>query len=257
MMPKWLAQLIGSCVASGDFRTTVYRCVVQTMLLQQPVALVGDKISGSNNISFFAPYNYRAGRSIAGINGNSDGSLCMPHIKGKMQYGHLTCNASGLTSDAYPEPQDKRLYKQWGANDSLLNRFRDQAKCYLTESEPVKDGDFAHEAICKRFKPFNICSLWAFKSTNKPLGKGPDGKPIYLWTRNRRDQWAHNMSVVGCAVYKGRHYILIENSWGNFHDGNRIFAIELSEFAAWLRDAECQTVGNIDLEDNPSPYPET
>jgi hypothetical protein len=249
LQPQWLKQLIGSCVASGDMRTTAYRMVAEVFVFNDPEELPGFEFSGRNSLAFYAPFSYRAGRKLAGINGNSDGSLCLPHIRGKMQFGHLPCDAQGLQADAFPEPQSQSDYKRWGANDTLLNQFADQAAPFkLLESEPVKDPDDSKVLIVEHLKPQNICSMWGFRSTNKPLGKDPEGNTIYQWTRS--GQWAHNMSVVGFVQINGVWYVIIENSWDKYHNGSRMFGVEINEYAKWLRQAECQSVGEIDLKDN-------
>jgi hypothetical protein len=249
IQPNWLRQLIGSCVASGDMRTTAYRMVAEVFVFHDPEELPGTQFSGTDSLAFYAPFSYRAGRKLAGINGNSDGSLCLPHIRGKMQFGHLPCNASGLQSDAFPEPQSEATYKRWGANDTLLNQFASQAASFkLLESEPVKSVNDIHTLICQHLKPANICSMWGFKTTGKSLGKDPTGKTIRQWSRS--GQWAHNMSVVGHVSKSGTDYVIIENSWGGYHDGSTCFAVEASEMDRWLKQAECQSVGEIDLNDS-------
>lgn len=249
MTPDWLRQIIGSCVASGDFRTTVYRMAAEVFLLNDPEEVPGTKLSGKESIAFFAPFSYRAGRREAGINGRSDGSLCLPHIRGKMKFGHLPCNTPGLESDAFPEPQRGDTYKDWGADNRLMDRYLEQAgKFKLLESEPITTVEGLHEILCTHYKPANICSMWGFKSTGRKLGKDAEGKTISQWTRS--GQWAHNLSVVGCVTHNSKQYFIIENSWENYHDGSKCFAVEENEMARWLKDAQCQSVGEIDLADN-------
>ena len=249
LQPSWISQKIGSCVASGDMRTTAYRMVAEVFVFNDPEELPGHAFSGRESIAFYAPFSYRAGRKLAGINGNSDGSLCLPHIRGKMQFGHLPCNAANLNADAFPEPQSQGDYKRWGANDTLLDQFAAQAASFkLLESEPVKTTDDIHTLICEHLKPANICSMWGFKTTGKSLGQDANGATIKQWSRS--GQWAHNMSVVGHVRKGGTWYVIVENSWGNFHDGSTCFAVEAEEMDRWLRQAECQSVGEIDLKDN-------
>ena len=254
--PDWKAQLIGSCVASGDMRTTSYRMLSEVFLLNDPENLPGIDIEGRDSLAFFAPYSYRAGRREAGINGMSDGSLCLPHIKGKMKYGHLPCSVTRLRSDTFPEPQNTRTYKQWGSDNRLMNTFLEEAGRFkLLESEPVRTPEDTFELITEHFKPMNICSMWAFRSVRKLDGRDTNGRNVYLWSRSR-ERWAHNMSVVGVLKLKGIWYAVIENSWANFHNGNQIFLVEFDEFARWLQQAECQSVGEMDLSDNGPAFPE-
>lgn len=249
IQPNWVAQKIGSCVASTHLRTTAYRMVAEVFVFNDTEELPGTKLNGVDSLGFFAPFNYRAGRKLAGINGNSDGSLCLPNIRGAMQFGHLPCNTAGLQSDAFPEPQSEATYRKWGANDTLLNQYASAAAPFkLLESEPVKTPDDSKTLIMQHLKPQNICSMWGFKSTKKKLGNGPDGKPIYQWTRS--GQWAHSMSVVGVVQFGGVWYVIIENSWDDYHDGSQMFAVEFNEYDRWLKQAECQSVGEIDMTDS-------
>lgn len=256
--PSWRPQLIGSCVASGDKETTAARCLAEVFLFNQAESLPGSALTGENNLSFFAPFNYRAGRKLAGINGMGDGSLCMPHIRGKMQFGHLPCNTPGLQSDAFPEPQMQTSYKLWGANDQLLNQHADSAKKFvLLESEKVRTPQDMFTLHTEHFKPANICSDWAFKRGAKhPSWRLADGSPVYIWERDTRNQWAHNMSRMGYVVVSGARYAIIKNTWGPFHDGRDWFVISETTDEAWLRKAECQTVGDMALAGNPPAWPQ-
>lgn len=253
----WLRQLIGSCVASGHMRTTAYRMVAEVFLLNDPESLFGTTIVGPDNIAPFAPYHYRSGRKFAGINGNSDGSTCGGQIKGAMADGHLMCSTPGLQSDTFPEPQNQSLYKQWGANNTLLDRFKDQGKKYvLLESSKISNSEDAKTAIVDGKKPANICSMWSFvPDYQHPTWKDEQGQPVWIWKRGR-EPWAHNMSVIGYVIVNGRAYAIVENSWAEYHKGRRWFAIPIDLLDDWLPSAECQTVGEIDMSDNAPPWPE-
>lgn len=246
----WLRQLIGSCVASGDMRTTTYRMLAEVFLLNDTESMIGKSMAGRTAMAFYAPYNYRAGRKFAGINGRSDGSLCLPHIRGKMTYGHLPCSVTTLKSDRFPEPTNQSLYKDWGANDSLMNRFTDEGKKYLlTESEKVTSAEDAKVLLMEHFKPMNICSMYAFEPTSTRLDAG-DSQGKYVLYRRSRQSWAHNMSIVAVLKINGKWYATVENSWGTTHSGRRYFIIELDLLDSWLRNANCHSVGDIDLPDN-------
>lgn len=251
---KWLPQLISSCVASGDMRTTVYRMLAQVYLLNDPEHLPGINTEGRNSMAFFAPYNYRAGRREGNIRGRRGGSLCLPHIRGKMKYGHLPCNTPGLESDTYPEPQSTSDYTQWGRNNRKMNQFVSAAsKFLLLESEPINHIDSQETTILDHFKPSNICSNWAFKPDYRhPTWRDEYGDAIWIFTRDHDDEWKHNMSVVGFVTVNGVDYVIIENSWGQIHKGKRWFTITADEYSTWVRhnSSVVQTVGEIDLEDN-------
>jgi hypothetical protein len=255
--PDWLPQLIGSCVASGDKETTAARMLCEVFLFGEAESIPGGTTNTFDNLSFFAPFNYRAGRKLANINGMGDGSLCLPHIRGKMQFGHLPCDVYGLTSDAFPEPQNQSLYKQWGASDKLLSQFAAEAGKYkLLESEKVTNPDQLWTLHAEHYKPANICSDWAFKrGPQHTEWRTRDGKPVYIWVRDTRDSWAHNMSRMGYVEVNGKRFAIIKNTWGPYHDGRPWFVIDQDTDEAWLKSAECQTVGNIDMKDNPSVWP--
>ena len=253
----WLAQLIGSCVASGDVRTTTYRMMTEVYLLNDPESLPGEDLSGRKGMCFFAPFNYRAGRREAGINGFSDGSLCLPHIKGKMKYGHLPCSTPGLNSDAFPEPQDTSTYKEWGAKNTLMDQFASEASRYaLLNSEKVTDTSDATFLMTELFQPFNICSSWSFVPDYEHLSWDITGKRVWIYKRGRQP-WHHNMSVVGIVEVGGKWFVIIENSWGNAHKNGTFFVITIELFGEWLKSAQCQSVGEIDLSDNESAWPES
>jgi hypothetical protein len=252
--PAWLPQLISSCVASGDMRTTLYRMLAEVFLLNDPETLAGTELDGRKSFAFFAPYNYRAGRREANIRGRKGGSLCLPHIRGKMKYGHLPCDTPGLVSDTYPEPQSENLYTTWGRNNRLLEQHRSSALPYLLlESEPINDIDSQRDTILEHFKPANICSNWAFKPDYQhPTWRDEFGDPVWIFTRDHDDDWQHNMSVVGFILVSGVWYVVIENSWGSVHKGRRWFCITADEYSSWVhhKSSVVQTVGEIDMADN-------
>ena len=251
----WLAQIAGTCVESGSFRTTVDRGMAEVFLLNDTESLPGSEMATVDNLAFFSPYSYRAGRREAGIDGNGDGSLCLPHIRGKMKFGHIKCDVAGLNSDAYPEPQNVSLYRKWGADNRLMDQFQGGFK--LMESEPVSSFDSAKTLLTEHFKPMNICSMWAFKSTGKRIGSDAAGRGLFHWTRDRGDEWAHNMQVIGALKdASGKWWIDIDNQWKFYHDGNTGFLVSADEFDVWGRDAEIQSVGELDLEDNQGAFPE-
>jgi hypothetical protein len=230
--------------------------MAEVFLLNDPEQLPGIDASGTDAFAFYAPFSYRAGRREAGINGNMDGSLCLPHIRGKMKFGHLPCSTAGLQSDTFPEPQDQRYYKRWGADNRLMDQYVAAAgKFKLLESEPVKEAGASQDLICEHFKPHNICSMWGFRSSQQVQVQDANGSNLFQWTRDS-EPWAHNMSVVGCLEFRGTTYFDIENSWSNFHNGNQNFLVEMNEYDRWLRDAECQSVGEIDMADNAPAFPE-
>lgn len=249
----WLAQIVGSCVASGGMRTVSYRMLAEVFLLNDPEELPGIDIEGTDAFAPFAPYSYRAGRKRGGLN-SGDGSFCSVHIEGQMQDGILFCN-SGVQSDAYPEPQSASLYRKWGNSNSLLDEWRPKASAVKqTETEEVEDIDTIKELLVTHHKPLNICSMWGFApSHNHPTWKLANGDPVVIYKRS--GQWAHNMSVVGCVDVDGDWFVIIENSWGmRAHKNGAWFAVPLDTvMKSWISQASCFSVGEIDLPDQKPP----
>lgn len=252
----WLAQTIGSCVQSGYMRIATRRSLLEVFLFGETEDVLGTELTGLNNIAHFAPYSYRAGRKKGGINGNMDGSFCSAHIEGVLDYGMIPCNTPGLESDSFPEPQSSRTYKQWGANDTLLNKFADVGrKMKLLESEKITNIDDHWSALVDHQKPQMICSDWAFKpSKQHPTWKLANGDPVWIYTRDRATSWAHNMSLDGALIHSGDKFTLVDNSWGmDAHKNGPYFVIEADETVRWIKDAEVATIGDIDLPDSGNP----
>jgi hypothetical protein len=63
------------------------------------------------------------------------------------------------------------------------------------------------------------------------------------------------MSRMGYIKLGGQRYGIVKNTWGPFHDGRNWFVIDEQTDESWLRQAECQTVGDIDMKDNSSVWP--
>ena len=256
----WRAQIIGSCVASGGMIATVGRCLVEAFLVQQPEQLFGNEWIGPDNFAPWAPANYRAGRDRGGLNGNMDGSFCAPHVQGEMEYGYLMCNVvkegEGYNDDWFPEPQSGSTYRQWGANNRLIDKYENTVKAKLLESEKVVDADESVKLQTVHFKPHQICSSWGFAPTETIAGWTWMGQPVYQY--RRRGSWAHNMTVYGAVKVNGQWWVMIRNSWGmDAHKNGCWFAVSIEDYAAWLRQAEVMSKGDIDLPDiefgNPFP----
>lgn len=251
----WLAQIIGSCVESGFLRGASWRTMIEVFLLNDPEELFGTTIVGTNNIAHFGPYSYRAGRKIAGIN-RGDGSYCSAHIRGAKEYGMLPCSTPGIVSDAFPEPQSASLYRKYGNSDQILTDFGSVGRLYrLLESVKIDDAEFGKTQLVEGFKPFMVCSNWAFKPSHEhPTWKLRDGSPVWIYTRNRLDSWAHNMTIAAFVLVGGKWYVIVYNSWGKrAHKNGHWFVITFDEYADWVRSSEQMTIGEIDLKDNETP----
>jgi hypothetical protein len=253
--PRWLAQIIGSCVASGGMRACTLRTLVEVVLLGEPEETLGGLMVGRDNINHFAPYSYRAGRKIGGLN-RGDGSFCEAHIQGLMQYGFLPCDTGDLDSDTFPEPQSASDYRRWGNSDALLNRFAPAAQKYdLVTSSHVKSADDWIAACKDRFETAMICSMWAFAPAQQhPTWRLANGQPVWIYRRNPRDSWAHNMTLCGYIQHGGKWYVKVLNSWHeSSHKNGFWFVIPIEEFARWIPSAQSQTIGDLALRDSSSP----
>lgn len=249
---NWLAQIIGSCVGSSFMRGATHRTLWESFVLGDPEEIWGTRLVGTNNVAPFAPYGYRAGRKIGGLNGG-DGSFCSAQIRGAQQYGILPCSANGLVSDAFPEPQSASTYRRYGNSNQFLDQFAPAAARHkLLETEKVSNASDAKTLICEHFKPLQICSMWAFRPDHtSPTWRLSDGQSVVIYQRDRSSSWAHAMMVNGIVGVDGRWYAIVQNSWGmRAHRNGDWFAIPLELFDQWLRDAECLSIGDIELTDN-------
>jgi hypothetical protein len=248
---RWLKQLIGSCVGSAGMRCTARRMLWESFVLGDAEEIFGTKLPTRDSFAPYAPYHYRAGRKIGGLN-SGDGSFCSAQIKGMKEYGLLPCSTPGLVSDAFPEPQNTRTYREYGNSDAFLNNFAPVAKNFrLLESEKVRDAGTLKELITEHFKPVEICSMWAFTPDyTHPTWKLADGSPVVIYKRDRRTSWAHAMSLIGVVEHGGKWFAIVENSWGNAHRNGTWFAIPLDLADTWLGDAEAMSIGDIEMKDN-------
>lgn len=252
---KWLRQIIGSCVGSGYIRAAARRALIEVHLLNQPEEIPGSDLITEDNLAFYGPFGYRAGRSIAGIN-RGDGSYCSAQIQGAQRYGNLPCWAPGLKTDAYPEPQSASLYRQYGNSDQILTDHAELAAQYkLLTTSKITNADQGKEILTTRFEPFMICSNWAFRPKEMhPTWRDRNGARIWIYERDTRTSWAHNMTIIAFVLVDGMWYVIVENSWGmNAHKNGSYFVIPIEVYATWCRSAEQMSVGDINLKDNQTP----
>jgi hypothetical protein len=249
---SYVADGIGvhNCVASGWMRAHFARCMAEITLIGQPEEFFGtDKPdqNSANSLCAFAPYNYGMGREIGGIDSGGDGSFCGAHVQSAMQFGSIPCWTQGLTqySSQFPEPiQSQATYQKWGDRQyrSVRAKFHAIAADFKqTETIKVTTVDQSRDQITKHLKPQMICSGWGFAPASKIPG-------TEFWVYKRSGSWAHNMTRYGYVMIKGNWYAVIKNSWGmNAHKNGDYFLVEASEDARWLREAECQTIGELIL----------
>lgn len=249
---QWGAQLIGSCVASGAMRAVAYRTMAELFVLGQQEKLLGSKPIGQQSVAPFAPYHYGCGRRRGNLRGG-DGSFCSAQIEAFLKDGILMCSHKDLPQlvgnreQDYPETQNERLYRQFGDWKYLDDFIGDARYIKLLESEPIKDVDRLKAAICDELKPAMICSNWGFAAKRKHA----DG----FWIYERSGQWAHNMTLSGIRIdSRGDVFVEVTNSWGGqAHKDGEHFYVDSATAQRWLNQAECQTIGDIDLPDQDAP----
>lgn len=245
----WIAQSIGSCVASGGMRGIFARTIAQIFLFGEAAEFFGTVKPDQNSaksLASFAPYSYGVGRQIGGIDSGGDGSFCGAHIQGLMG-GILPCWASGLDQfcKQFPEPiANEGNYRQWGDRQfrDVRSQFKPVAEEFrLKESTKVTSASKGLEFLTQHYKPMMICSSWGFAPAQQI-----SGSKFFIYKRS--GSWAHNMTIYGALKIKGNWYIVVKNSWGmTAHKNGDYFLVPIEVFDSWLREAECQTIGDLTL----------
>lgn len=243
----WLAQIIGSCVASGGIKCWTLSALYQILVLGQPEEALGHMRLGVDTIVPYGPMSYGLGRRRGNMR-RGDGSYCSIQIASFMKDGVLDCNTpqlhriTGTDDNNFPEPQSAKLYREFGSWGHL-----DDLKPYLDyrvlESVEVKDASQSVELL-RAGKPHMICSGWGF---------GPTSKKVNSFTVYKRSgSWSHNMTICGVLVGEdGNLYIIVLNSWGpRAHRDGEFFIIPIELYAKWLKSASCIAIGDIDLPDS-------
>lgn len=253
---SYVADNIGvhNCVASGAMRVVTYRSLAEILIFGDAEVFLGYQLEGIDSIAPFAPYHYGCGRKRGGLR-RGDGSFCGAQIEAFQKDGILPCSAKGLQQivgtreSDYPEPQNASLYRSFGSWN-YLDQLRPEAiKITLVESEMLgrRDVDRAKTALVDELKPMMICSSWGFA----PQYKHKDG----FWVYRRSGSWAHNMSITGFRLASdGNWFVEVTNSWGpDAHRDGEYFYIPIEVFESWLGQANCATIGEIDMTDAVTP----
>lgn len=240
---KWLAQIIGSCVESGGNRAWTFDQLWQILIGIDPEEPLGKMRLGVDTVSHYGPFSYGDGRKRGGMRGG-DGSYCSVQVESYQKTGVLDCNTpalhaiTGTDTKDFPEPQDARLYREFG-DWKHLEDLRKYADNRLLEAVEVTDAQQSVQLL-REFKPHMICSNWGFAPSGEKIG------PWHIYKRS--GSWAHNMTIIGVIVINGKLYIIVLNSWGpEAHRNGEIFIIPIELYAQWLRSASCIALGDIDL----------
>ena len=255
MVLIWLAQTIGSCVASGAMRAVFKRTLAQIMLEGDAYEFFGTDKPDQNSagsICSFAPYNYGEGRQLGNFDSGGDGSYCRVHIQSLMN-GILPCWATGLSqyTNQYPEPVDSEAtYRKWGDKQyrSVRANFKNIAADFkLTESIVVNSVDVSRVQLITHLKPQMVCSGWGFA----PQSLIPGTK---FWSYKRSGTWQHNMTRQGYLKIKGNWFVDVQNQWGmQAHKNGDYFLVPSEVDDQWVKDADIATIGELILpESRPS-----
>ena len=169
-----------------------------------------------------------------------DGSYCAAQIWALKTTGVLPCFAVQDASN-YVFPQTKNIRPHAGNGDDFLNRHLSVGLQHrMNDSIRIRSADDLKEAITVLKQPCMICSSWGFRAQRRVDGLGA----VYA----RSGSWAHNMTLVACVSLRGDWYVKVRNQWGSVaHTDGWHFWITLEHFDAWVRNAECQTIGELSL----------
>lgn len=243
---------VGSCVGAGASSAVASKIASELLLEGDAENPFGVSIQQyKSSIESACPcvdYAYGGGKMKRYWNGEKftresslgDGSYCSAQIWAMKTIGVLPCRFVE-NADKYVFPQTRSIRRHAGNRDQFLNRHLEVGQKFrMLDSTRVRSADDLKEVICNLKQPCMICSGWAFKPDRKVEGLG------YVYRAS--GSWAHNMSLVACVQWKSDWYVKVRNQWGsNAHKDGWFFWIPLELFDRWVRDAECQAIGELEL----------
>jgi len=234
---------IGSCVGTSHCTLVCSRIAQEILVEGQREDLFGQLNTNTDSVIPYIPYSYGVGRVLIGGGTRGDGSYCSWQINGSLQWGYLPCSTPGLAGP-YPQTQSSNC-RNFGSNKTLLLKYTNIAKQYLlTDTRRINTGEELKQAIIIEKAPVQICSSWGFAYwTDK------DGLKLY----KPSGSWAHSLSLIGVFEINKNWYAAVRNSWGR--DAHKLnpgagvpdgcFIITLETADKWLKDAQAQTIGEI------------
>lgn len=258
---------VGTCVGSGGGVAVGIRSGYEVLVRgdsETPLGMdVDDYTTNKNLVVPCIDYHYGCGKMRSYWDEDDqrftrsnvrmgDGSYCAAQIWAFQNCGVIAC--SEVTGSNYVYPQTKSVRSNAGNGGDFLNdHVKFGLKHRMGPSTRIRDTDDLWEAITVLKQPCMICSNWGF-GPSRDIG-GPIG-----WVYKRQGSWSHNMTLSAAVKYKGNRYFKDLNQWGpNAHRNGWHFWIDDDTMNAWLKQAECQTIGDIDfmpLETDylPAPY---
>lgn len=245
---------IGSCVGAGAASAVASKSASEILVEGDSENPYGMEInSEGKNTSLpqcaipCVDYHYGAGKMKPWWNGEQfngsrslgDGSYCSAQIWALKTCGVLPCNEVKDSGLVFPQTGSIRRHAGNG-NDFLNKHLEIGQKHLMKDSTRVNSADDLKEVITILKQPCMICSGWGFGPAEQVDGLG--------WVYRRSGSWPHNMSIVACVLWKGTWYVKVRNQWGRgAHKDGWHFWITLDLFASWVRGAECQSIGELDL----------
>lgn len=244
---------VGSCVGAGSASVVASKSAQEILIEGDPENPLGLSVDASGrNTSLedcgipFVGYHYGCGKTKSRWNGErftgrgtcSDGSYCSAQIWALKTTGVIACSE---VKDFRKGPQSDDV-RSWGCNKrgELNNHLEFGLKHLMKNTTRVRSGDDLASAVCVLKQPCMVCSGWAFAPDHYVDGLG--------WVYKKRGSWAHNMSIVAVVEYKAQWYVKVRNQWGaNAHKDGWHFWIELELADKWMKQAECQSIGELSL----------
>lgn len=244
---------VGSCVGAGSASAVASKIATEILIEgdpEEPFGLDVDPDGRNTNLPTcgipFVGYHYGAGKTMEKWTGSkfsgrgwcSDGSYCSAQIWALKTSGFIPCSEVKNFSKG-PQSDDVR---SWGCNqrNELNDHLEIGLKYRMENTVRVRNGDELKNVITVLKQPCMICSSWAFVPDSSVSGLG--------WVYRKSGSWAHNLSIVACVLVNGVWYVKVRNQWGkNAHKDGWDFWIRLDLADRWMRDAECQSIGELSL----------
>lgn len=243
---------VGSCVGAGGVSAVASKAATEILVEGDAENPFGDTVMqrGSDAARCAVPcvdYSYGCGKMQRYWNGErftrtvrqGDGSYCSAQIWAFKTTGILPC--SKVKGSGYVFPQTTNIRRHAGNSDQFLNKHLEIGlKHLMGDSARVQSRDDLKRVIRDLKQPCMICSGWGFRPSHHVEGLG--------WVYKRSGHWAHNMTLAADVDFKGEEYIKVRNQWGpEAHRDGWHFWITADTFSSWVRSAEVQSIGELDL----------